>query len=82
MPVRTRPIATDYATAHKVRALTGIGTYALLRMVSSGLVRSPGCTRTLSHVLHGRCPEAHGHPAWSTQAHSQDQKDGQNMTIK
>jgi hypothetical protein len=39
MPVRTRPIATDYATAHKVRALTGIGTYALLRMVSSGLVR-------------------------------------------
>lgn len=38
MPVRTRSVAAGYATAHKVRALTGIGTYALLRLVASGLV--------------------------------------------
>jgi hypothetical protein len=38
MPVRTRSIHPDYVTAHKVRALTGIGTYALLRLVASGLV--------------------------------------------
>jgi hypothetical protein len=38
MPVRTRSVAAGYATAHKVRALTGIGTYGLLRLVASGLV--------------------------------------------
>ena len=38
MPVRTRSIHPDYVTAHKVRELTGIGTYALLRLVASGLV--------------------------------------------
>jgi hypothetical protein len=38
MPVRTRSVASGYATAHKVRTLTGIGTYALLRLVASGLV--------------------------------------------
>jgi hypothetical protein len=38
MPVRARSIHPDYVTAHKVRALTGIGTYALLRLVAMGLV--------------------------------------------
>ena len=43
MPVRTRSIHPDYVTAHKVRALTGIGTYALLRSSHRGLWTSKLC---------------------------------------